>query len=169
MPNPGINEEGFPFDLSDLPVTSTDIDTRASDYIKANLEVSAGEAKNYILTASAEAAIVIFLLKDSLKTIQDAGMGYRIAAAIAVLFLALSAASFYVYALAINSRRMGIARTLASGDARHARQLWATKDKRHEDYPLHWGYRRAQYLGYIGIGIGTSVATATIIVLMLTG
>src|SRR5918993_2952782 len=96
----------------------------AKSYIETLLDITSDEAKNYILTATAEVAVVVFLLKDSIQLLQAAGMPYQIGAAVAAGCLMLSAAGFFVNALEINTRRLAIARTLLKNDTKLAWDLW---------------------------------------------
>ena len=99
----------------------------ARTYIQALVEVAANDAKVNTTIATVQVAGIVFLIKDSLPSIQAADNCTKVAAAGAIALLAISALLFYLYAAVITQIRMSIVRTLSNNAALHARKMWAGK------------------------------------------
>lgn len=139
-----------------------------SSYIEKLLDITSDEAKNYVLAATAEVAVVVFLFKDSIQLVKSAGLPYQIGAAVSAGFLMLSAAGFFVYALEVNTRRLAIARTLLTNDTRLAWELWFSHKLRRSPHPLPRRFEIFRTLALVGIYVGGLVAAVTIVALLLS-
>jgi hypothetical protein len=112
----------FPDDLSDLDGP----EERRVQYIEGLLEVAGEDARHVMLYVTVSVSVIVLALTQ-LPFERLAGLPF----AVRVLLLAglaltgAGAMFFFRHVRAIHLARMGIARFLASCDARHARQLWA--------------------------------------------
>ena len=154
-----VNEAGFPKEAGDLQAAEPGA---GQAYIQALLEVAAGDAKNYTVTATLEVGAIVFLLKDSIATVKSAAPFLSWVALFAIITLAVSAAGFYVFAVRINSTRAFIARTLANNDPFHARELWVG-----EEYGLRKRYGIYRSIGFWLMGFGAAAVAFTAAWLLL--
>ena len=117
-----MEQHRFPDDDSDLDGP----EELRRDYIKALLEVSNDDARHVTLLVSAAlAAILVVIVQMPTENILALPLTMRTLLIAGVAFLALGALSVFRYVRAVHLARFGIARCLASADARHARQFWA--------------------------------------------
>jgi hypothetical protein len=112
----------FPDDGSDLDGS----EELRKDYIKALLEVTSDDSRHMTLIVTvALAAILVVIVRMPIENILALPLLMRILLAAGVASLAFGALSVFSYVSAVHLTRFGIARCLASANARHARQIWA--------------------------------------------
>ena len=150
----------FPDDDSDLDGP----EELRRDYIKALLEVSSDDSRHVTLLVSAAlAAILVVIVQMPTENILALPLPVRILLIAGVVFLALGALSVFRYVRAVHLARFGIARCLASADARHARQFWAGSEG-------VWAKKGATYrVGIKMMGIGFVLVAAVITYLIGRG
>lgn len=136
----------------------------ARAYIQGLLEVSASDARNNAVVAAAEVATILFLVKDSIARIQNAGLVLEWIAAITVFALAVSAGLFFYYSARINQVRMNIVRALSKNDAQAAWNHWVSKT---EGVQAKYGKWQKSAVVFLVVGV-LGVVTVVIGLLFFT-
>ncbi|MFE1287386.1 hypothetical protein [Streptomyces sp. NPDC058751] len=95
-------------------------------YITALIEMAGEDAKhvNMYVTVSLT-AILVTLTQLPFPRLLGLALALRIVLALGVAVALSGTTLFFRYVQAIHRTRMGLVRCLASGDAKHARELWA--------------------------------------------
>lgn len=155
-----VDEIRFPDDCSDLDGS----EEQRWEYIKALLEVASDDARHVTLLVSvALAAILVVIVQMPIKNVLALPLGMRILLVVGVAFLALGALSVFRYVRAVHLARFGIARCLASANARHARQLWAGEVG-------VWETKGTYYtVGIRAMGLGFAAVSAAVCYLIVSG
>jgi hypothetical protein len=112
----------FPDDLSDLDGP----EERRVQYIQGLLDVSGEDARHVMLYVTVSVSVIVIALTQlPFDRLVDLPHAVRLLLLFGLTLTGTGAMLFFRYVRAIHIARMGIARCMASADARHARQLWA--------------------------------------------
>ncbi|MFF5002056.1 hypothetical protein ACFY3G_04440 [Streptomyces phaeochromogenes] len=144
----------FPDDLSDLEGP----EERRLRYIESMVEVAGEDARHVMLYVTlALTAILVTLTQLPFDRVIGMPLFFRCLLLLGLLLVGTGAGCFFRYVRALHLTRMGIARCIASADAKHARQLWAGAagvwERRGHFY--RWGMKLCE-LG--GLAVVASVA-----------
>ncbi|RKN35875.1 hypothetical protein [Streptomyces hoynatensis] len=134
---PGIE---FPDDLSDL----TGPEERRAQYIQGLLDVAGEDARHVMLYVTVSTSVIVLALTQlPFDRLLALPFPVRLLLLTGLVLTGAGALSFFRYVRAIHLARMGIARCLASCDARHARLLWAGPEGvwRTQGHFYRWGVR----------------------------
>jgi hypothetical protein len=112
----------FPDDLSDLEGP----EERRLRYIESMVEVAGEDARHVMLYVTlALTAILVTLTQLPFDRLVGLPLAFRCLLLLGLFLVGAGAGCFFRYVRALHLARMGIARCIASADAKHARQLWA--------------------------------------------
>ncbi|MFI6478029.1 hypothetical protein ACIBH1_08865 [Nonomuraea sp. NPDC050663] len=142
------DEIHYPPDLSDLEGP----EELRVEYIKGLVETAAEDARHVTLNVSLALAVVaVFLTQLPHELVFGQVLAVRLTLFLGLLALGASAIAFFGYVRAVHYARMAIVRSLASADAKHARQLWAGRYGVWER-KKRW-YQAGQMLMYVGLAL----------------
>ncbi|KAB8165746.1 hypothetical protein FH609_015120 [Streptomyces sp. 3MP-14] len=150
----------FPDDLSDLDGP----EERRVQYIQGLLDVMGEDLRHVMLFVTVSLSfIVIVLTQLPFDRLVDLPLAVRLLLVVGLALTGAGALLFFRYVRVIHLARLGVARCLASADARHARQLWAGAEGVWETRGsfYRWGVRLT--------GLGGSVVALSVSCLLLGG
>jgi len=131
-------------------------------YISHTITVAADDARNLVVMATVAVGIVVFLIKDSARTIRNLSTPFPHLAAAAACALLISAGLMFWYAAHVNRKRMSLARCLITSDAKKARDLWAGPE-----HGILAQHRKLLWTGRIFMGAGLLLSAAVAAKLLL--
>lgn len=145
-----VSSINFQDDLSDLDGP----EERRIQYIQGLLDVTGEDLRHVMLFVTVSLSLIVIVLTQlPFDRLVDLPLTVRLLLVVGLALTGTGALFFFRYVRVIHIARLGIARCLASADARHARQLWAGAEgvweTRGNSY--RWGVRLT------GLG-GSSVA-----------
>lgn len=130
----------FPDDLSDLEGP----EERRVRYIESMVDVAGEDARHVMLYVTlALSAILVTLTQLPFDRLIGLPLAVRLLLLVGLFLMGVGATCFFRYVRALHLARMGIARCIASADAKHARQFWAGAAgvwERHGHY-YRWGMK----------------------------
>ena len=112
----------FPDDLSDLEGP----EERRLRYIESMMQVAGEDARHVMLYVTlALSAILVTFTQLPFNQLVKLPLAFRCLLLLGLLLVGAGAGCFFQYVRGLHLARMGIARCIASADAKHARQFWA--------------------------------------------